>query len=159
QLRRRRIGTETTWPAALTTATTGRAINKLAMIRADLVSRDVVDERRRTTIAEAIALQFITLRTTLSATGATAGPTCFQIKHLAIDTRLKVAVLPFWHARNRNYSLSQTVEIDLHSHRRTWPTRSSFTAATTFAGTAGLTGTRARLRPPRAGPNTAILIT
>src|ERR1041385_4032104 len=47
QLRRRRIRTKAAWTTALSTTATSSAINELAMIGTDFVSRDVVDERRR----------------------------------------------------------------------------------------------------------------
>src|ERR1041385_8940966 len=163
QLRRWRIRAKADRSTTLTTATTSRAINDLAMIRADLVSHNVVDERHRTTIAKTIPLQLITLLTALStATAAGSGSTCFEIKHLTINTGLKITVWPLRHARNRNYPLSQTVKIDLHRHWRTWTTWTSaaFTStATTFARTTGVTRTCARLQPARACSNTTILMT
>jgi len=93
QLRRRRIRTTAaTWSTALTATTTSGAVNDFPAIRAHLVSNDVADECRRTTIAQAITHEFITWRTTLP-TGTGARSSCLEIEDLTIETRLKIGVL------------------------------------------------------------------
>src|ERR1041385_7957117 len=157
QLRRRRIRTTAaTWTTPLTAPPTSRAINELATICADLVSNDVAHECRCPTIAQAITLQLIT--SLAAATLATACSPCFEIEHLTINSGLQIRVLPLRHTRNRDDALRQTVEIDLHIHRRPLSTlAATFTAGTTFT-TTSLTRTRARLQPARACTNTTILI-
>src|SRR6185369_9103482 len=100
--------TAATWSAALPAATTGRAINKLATIRADLVSNDVADEGCGPAIAQTITLQLIT---SLTATLAAACSACFKIKDLTINTSLQIRVLPLRYIRNRDHALRQTVKI------------------------------------------------
>jgi hypothetical protein len=161
QLWRRRIRTTATaWSTTLTTTTTGRTINNLPTVRAHLVSSDVVDESRSTTIAQAITHKFVTWRTTLpAATGARSS--CLEIEDLAIETSLKIGVLALRHVWNGNDALRQTVEINLHSYRRTWTTLASTTRAFTTATTtftSGFTRTRTRLQPARACADASILV-
>src|SRR6185369_5779775 len=123
QLRRWRCSKTSTTRTTLPTANCS-AIDELATIGTDLVTRHVGRKRSDATIAEAVTHQFVPGRTATWTSALTAS-TRFEEKHTSVNARLQIPVLSLGHARHGNDSLLYSVKINLHRYWPTWSTRRS----------------------------------